>query len=290
MDIKNVLESNLTKINSNCFICFCGLNDTNLSKEHIVPKWLFKKFNHTQDGLKLGNNSNLKYSNLTIPACQNCNNVILNDIEKDFRLILEENFKDLTFEDELTIAQWSLKIMLATILKETTLDKDIANRGEKILSPQEIQELIQLFILLQSVIYEPKFENGKPWSLFITTFDSENYDYLSHPFLKTTSFKFGKIGFIITFDDSGYYKKAVKNEFKFTNLSYEQFVVLTYTFCSLRSIESKDLASHKEVMTNNKLIIRNKRFLLKPKLSLDSRFQKAYNQLISLHKERLKNK
>ncbi|GAA5082765.1 hypothetical protein GCM10023210_00490 [Chryseobacterium ginsengisoli] len=285
VDIKEFLEDNLKKINSKCFICFCDLGSDNLSKEHIIPKWLFKKFNQTNGEIKLGNSSNLKYQRLTIPACKDCNNGLLSEIEQDFKLILEENFTNLTFEDELTIAQWTLKVMLGTILKETILDKDIRNRGEKILSFEEIQKLIPLFILLQSVKYETKFENGKPWSLFITTFDSEDYDYQSHSFFKSASFKFGKIGFTITFDDSGYYKKAITNEFKFTNLSHKQFIVLAYSFFSLRSNELKDLTAHKEI-TSNILLIKNKKLFFKPKILLDKNFLTKYNHLIEIYQKR----
>ncbi|GEJ45260.1 hypothetical protein [Chryseobacterium sp. ON_d1] len=284
MNLSDNILNNLQNLKSKCFLCFCTLDKSNSSKEHVIPKWLFKKFNHNDDGIKLGNHTNLRYKQLTIPACKNCNNSILSQIEEAFISILDNSFKNLSLAEELIIAQWTLKIMLGTILKEMSLEKDIKKVGEKILSFDQVKELLPLFILLHSIFYETELKNRKPWSLFITSFETENYDYHSHSFFKTASFKFGKIGFIITFDDSSFYQIAAQN-FEFNKLSDMRFIELTYTFFALRNSETKILISKKELIAN-KLIISSKKHYHKPKITYNTKYKNTLNYLLNVHKMR----
>ncbi|MFD2871983.1 hypothetical protein ACFS5N_05855 [Mucilaginibacter ximonensis] len=62
-------------------ICmFCG-NGQLITKEHIIPRWIFAKdtkafFTITLNGL------DQTYNKATIPACQQCNSDLLNDLER----------------------------------------------------------------------------------------------------------------------------------------------------------------------------------------------------------------
>ena len=81
--IDTILEDHDANI---CVIC--GSPD-NLTKEHVLPKWAFgncqdKYFTTQINGL------NQRYSNTTVPACFDCNSVILGYIE----CYLEKEFKD----------------------------------------------------------------------------------------------------------------------------------------------------------------------------------------------------
>lgn len=62
-------------------ICVFCANETGLTKEHVLPKWVFenctKKFFVTDI-----NGSEQTYNKTTIPACSNCNNDLLGNIEK----------------------------------------------------------------------------------------------------------------------------------------------------------------------------------------------------------------
>ncbi len=85
---KLIIDSILKDHESNICI-FCGSKD-NLTKEHVLPKWAFancqdKYFTTKINGLKQ------RYSQTTVPACFDCNSVILGYIE----CFLEKEFNDL---------------------------------------------------------------------------------------------------------------------------------------------------------------------------------------------------
>lgn len=78
-----------------CFLC--GETDKNLTKEHIFPKWLLKKYNLYDKKIKiLLNETTISYRNLTIPCCLDCNGKYLSIIEdkmKKFSKKIEIKFK-----------------------------------------------------------------------------------------------------------------------------------------------------------------------------------------------------
>lgn len=72
------------KLVPSCFICGA---ETNLTKEHILPKWVFESNNNhffTSDVNQL----NQAYIRATVPACRRCNNELLNGIERYIQQIL----------------------------------------------------------------------------------------------------------------------------------------------------------------------------------------------------------
>ena len=86
--------------NSLSTICmFCSANK-NLTKEHVLPKWAFERktdkfFLTTINGLPH------TYNKTTIPACVNCNSVMLNELEKDvIRIFSNHDLSNNYFTDE----------------------------------------------------------------------------------------------------------------------------------------------------------------------------------------------
>ncbi|OPC34465.1 hypothetical protein [Elizabethkingia miricola] len=85
---------------------FCN-SSKKLTKEHVIPKWLFQ--NNTGCGFEIAtNNQFIKYNHSVVPACDTCNNSILAEIEKNIILILSrlENSESYKNEDLKNIIRW----------------------------------------------------------------------------------------------------------------------------------------------------------------------------------------
>lgn len=89
--IDNVINRNVSRSRDNikfekeiCVFCATTLN---LTKEHVIPRWVFenctKKFFITNM-----NDIEQTYNKTTIPACANCNNNLLANIESEINSIL----------------------------------------------------------------------------------------------------------------------------------------------------------------------------------------------------------
>lgn len=112
-----IIDFELTK--DNCFIC----GNKAESVEHIIPKWLLKKFNLWDFQIEIPNKTFTTYKKLIVPACKICNNEIYGK--------LENRIKQKT-NDEKDIWRWANKIHFGLRLKDRFLDFDRKQPGIKI--------------------------------------------------------------------------------------------------------------------------------------------------------------
>lgn len=113
----SLIEFDLTK--DNCFIC----GNPATSVEHIIPKWLQRKFNLWDAKIEISNLTTVTYKQLVVPACKSCNNEIYGKLEDRVRK---------NEADEKDIWRWANKIHFGLRLKDTFLDFDRKNPGRKI--------------------------------------------------------------------------------------------------------------------------------------------------------------
>lgn len=82
--IDNIIQNHVQlnrKISDNIELCvFCG-STSNLTKEHVIPRWVFDK---STKGFFITDINGLSqtYNKTTIPACSSCNSDYLNHLEK----------------------------------------------------------------------------------------------------------------------------------------------------------------------------------------------------------------
>jgi hypothetical protein len=69
-----------------CFLCG---SEKNITKEHILPKWVFES-NSKHYFISDVNQLNQSYIKATVPACVHCNSVLLNNIERYIQKTLSE--------------------------------------------------------------------------------------------------------------------------------------------------------------------------------------------------------
>lgn len=86
---------------------FCG-DEKTLTKEHIVPKWVFES-NPEKSFKSDVNQLDQKYIKATIPLCRKCNSDLFNSVERKIQKALSEVDLKTTFyspEDWLLIIRW----------------------------------------------------------------------------------------------------------------------------------------------------------------------------------------
>ena len=75
-----------------CFICGASRSKTKFSKEHILPKWILKKYGLFSEEITLPNKRPLKYDKYTVPCCQECNSLMGEKIEQPVRELINRGF------------------------------------------------------------------------------------------------------------------------------------------------------------------------------------------------------
>src|SRR6516162_8370931 len=66
-----------------CFLCAHHFDETHITSEHVIPKWLQRRFDLWNQKLILLNRTNIPYRALTVPCCEECNSYRLQPIEID---------------------------------------------------------------------------------------------------------------------------------------------------------------------------------------------------------------
>lgn len=203
--------------NERCFLCGKKLNIK--TNEHVFPKWLLDEFDLWDQKITLLNRTKITYRQLRIPCCKKCNNVYLSKIEKRVKKKYFEGFESFLKTKELLIYQWVGKIFYGLLFRELSLliDQSTPEKGN-ITSSEILEKFKTLHGFLQSIRTAFKFENFKPWSIFILNLQIDNklskFDYHDSLFLLTFSIRMGNIGIIACLGDNGAQKDIFQNYWK----------------------------------------------------------------------------
>lgn len=88
-------------------ICVFCMSTSSITREHVIPKWLFQK-DVTSTFISSVNKQTQSYNKSVIPTCANCNNFILSGIEKHIiKIISEVERANYHYDEELyNIIRW----------------------------------------------------------------------------------------------------------------------------------------------------------------------------------------
>lgn len=73
--IVNICESD------NCFVCGAGESENTFNAEHIIPRWVLKRFNLFGAKLNLPNRVPFQYGKYVIRCCSDCNTFLGERVE-----------------------------------------------------------------------------------------------------------------------------------------------------------------------------------------------------------------
>jgi len=112
-----------------CFICLEHNSSKSFNDEHVLPKWILKKFKLFDKTINLPNNSKFRYGQYVIPCCVDCNTrlsevyeiPLSNLLKLPFDEIIEQIKKDQKIIQK--IYHWMSLIFIKTHIKTTLLKK-----------------------------------------------------------------------------------------------------------------------------------------------------------------------
>ena len=189
-------------------LCFsCGRQPTTGQGEHVIPKWLQKRFNLANERIMLINGTYLPYRSLTVPCCNDCNNGFLRNIENSIVEFVSNSAVERAAY-RLKLAQWMCKILIGLLVKEKALPFDRRNPGKGSIAPPDIlEDFMHAQLILQSARKETIFHalhGDFPFSLYLYKVvpDSSfgNFDLSTHLGGQSISLRIGTVGVIFVND------------------------------------------------------------------------------------------
>ena len=188
--------------------CFaCGGEPTSGHGEHIIPRWMQRRFDLFNDTLTLINGTRIPYRQLTIPCCESCNNGFLRDIENKVIEFLENpDFRDTGAR--IVLGRWLCKVFVGLLVKETTLflDRRDPSKGT-ILSPDFLEEFQHAQFILQSARKRTVFHSlhgAHPFSLYMYRIEPDDefgdFDLSTNLFGQSIAVRLGPVGVVFVND------------------------------------------------------------------------------------------
>ena len=179
-----------------CFIC--GKFAT--TREHIIPKWIQRKYKLWDQLIGLPNDTSIPYRKLTIPICNNCNNKVLSPIESKIK-------NGIASDKE--IWKWACKIHYGLTRKDDFLEWDLKNPGYKIGDVYYEDDKLELDRHLVHSITDSFITEPCPFgSVFEFEFDHQNEFYFAHLInIPGICINTGNKGYVVFIKDTGTLKR-----------------------------------------------------------------------------------
>lgn len=118
---------------NNCFICGVSPNETEFSDEHVIPRWILRKYDLYNTNITLPNGANVLYGNYTVPCCKTCNSIMSDKYENPISQLVENGYDAITEylqrEGPTLIFTWLACIFLKTHLKDKDFRFYLDHRG-----------------------------------------------------------------------------------------------------------------------------------------------------------------
>jgi hypothetical protein len=135
-----------------CFLCGTLLTTDSRSEEHVFPRWLLRDLGLWQETITLLNRTTIPYALLKIPACKDCNNFWLSQVENQVAAAFRAGPEAVAALDQTLLALWLAKVYYGIHVREIGLPADRRNPcGPKIVSGEELRRLRELHHIMQAI-------------------------------------------------------------------------------------------------------------------------------------------
>ena len=202
----------------NCFVCGIENNKTIFNDEHVIPRWILKRYDLFGKNISLPNNKKFKYGKYKISCCKECNSLLGDNLEKK----ISEGFAG-TYNDSVTFFDqnrelvfiWVCLLYIKTHLRDRSFKYDFQS-DKKIGDDYEWGELHHIYCMARSVYTEIDIDKSVYGSMYIfpcAEYDwDESYDYIDLYGTGTVLIRLGNICIITVLNDSKLVGQLVKKK------------------------------------------------------------------------------
>ncbi|HXE89916.1 MAG TPA: hypothetical protein VNK82_03035 [Terriglobales bacterium] len=109
-----------------CFICGAKPGTAPFNDEHVLPDWILKRYKLHDKTITIPNNTGLRYGQMKIPCCVECNSTMGSNIEKPMSEMFSQGTEGLSSEFK-KYGPWRLFMWMSLIFLKTHLkDKNLS--------------------------------------------------------------------------------------------------------------------------------------------------------------------
>lgn len=196
-----------------CFICGVSPKETAFNNEHVLPRWVLRRFNLFSQKVTLPNKTTFRYDQFTVPCCVDCNDMMGELIEKPVSDAVLGGVEAINkFVEKgglLKIIVWMGLIFLKTHLKDRELRFNLdARKGtEKISDLHPWDELHHLHCIVRCFYNDCHVEQEAVGSFLTLPVRKdaswEKFDFADFTYEQTMLLRLDEVGMLAVFNDSG---------------------------------------------------------------------------------------
>lgn len=151
-----------------CFLCGNEIELSSKSVEHVIPRWLQRKYKLWDQTITLLNGTAMPYRSLTIPCCTTCNNTYLKPIEDKIKIYVDAGFDKFKRINRMVLYYWLSKIYYGIMYKELFLFIERRNPlAGRILTPDFMDQFKAHYLFLQGIRKKHRPLGFSPASIFV---------------------------------------------------------------------------------------------------------------------------
>ncbi|OKS89372.1 hypothetical protein [Mucilaginibacter polytrichastri] len=190
-------------------LCFLTGKPLNSSEEqiHVFPQWLMSRYKLEDQPFKLLDESIQTYKDLKLPCSAEANELYVEPLERDIEAAFTIGYEAVKELDELRLFQWAAKWLHGIIFNElqAAMRQQNAEGEEFSVSQSILQRFTNLHVMLQTLSLPIKFDEFKPYSLFLFKVNNlENeFGYRDEVSTVTFALRINDFGLIINLQDNG---------------------------------------------------------------------------------------
>jgi hypothetical protein len=153
---------------SECFLCAKSIDDGHYTLEHVIPAWAQHRHSLWNQRLVLLNGTEIPYRQLTVPCCDDCNEIRLRSLEDSLSQTVEVGYKAVKALPKERLYLWLSKIFFGILYKELFLLLDRSNpSGPTIVTSEFLRYYSGLRFFLQQAREKVRLIDFTPGSIFV---------------------------------------------------------------------------------------------------------------------------
>ncbi len=194
---------------SECFICARSLETIDSSAEHVIPRWVQRRYDLWDQKITLINGTTFPYRKLVVPCCDECNKYRLQPIEISISAASSRGPEAVRKLGRKIIFLWLGKIFYALLYKELFLLTDQSKQQcGKITTPNLLEKYNSHLFLLQAAREKIDFVDFCPGSIFVFRTQRPSnpryqWDFCDNIDTMLIAIRMGDVGLIGVLGDGG---------------------------------------------------------------------------------------
>ena len=216
--INNFVETICNK--DTCFICGVERDNASFNDEHVIPRWILKRYELFEKEIQLPNDKSFKYGKYKMPCCKSCNSLLGDNIENKVAEGFDGDYADsLHFfnNNRELIFKWICLLYIKTHLNDRIFKYDFKS-DKKIGDNYDWEELHHIHCMARSIYTNINIKESVFGSMFIfpcLEFEEvEQYDYIDLYGTGTVLIRLGDFCIICVMNDSKVVSRLIENRTK----------------------------------------------------------------------------